>query len=1019
MTTPPPTILPQQPWYLTFHDLMPHRVREILLVSSPYDAFTLEEDGRLTERIFTEYSELNLSTAPRITHAPSGARAMELMAERHFDMVLTMVRIPDTDVSAFGRRVKETHPRTPVVLLVLTEADLGQFPGGVDPKGVDHVFWWTGDARILLAIIKLVEDRLNAPLDTRAAGVRVIIVVEDSIRRYSSFLSLLYAELMAQSNSLIAEGVNELHRLTRMRARPKLLLARTYEEAVDLFNTYREYVQALVTDVTYPRGGQEDENAGFKLVELVQSMEPALPILMQSAQPENAARAAELGVAYADKNSDNLLRRIRVFVTENLGFGEFVFRLPDGTEVGRARDMYGMEQALRTVPAASVSYHSNHNHFSLWMNARCMFDMARLVRPRTVEEFSGSEDLRRYLLKVMESARLKQQEGVVTELSSARGAVVGPFVRLGKGSIGGKARGLAFVNSLLARHNMASRYGEMAVQVPRSLVVPTDEFDRFMDQNHVLEEGQHNLDSRTILRRCLAGRLSEPFMRDLRSAVATMSGPLAVRSSSLLEDSQLQPFAGVYATFMLPNNHPDPEVRFADLCQAIKAVYASTYSEDARAYMAGTPYSIEEERMAVLVQEVAGRAHGTRFYPTMAGVAVSYNYYPVGPQKADDGLVMLALGLGQTVVQGGTTLQFSPRNPSILPQFRYGEDYLRCSQTQFFALDLGRVRVDLDTGSECSLRPYGLDVAEEDGSLGLVASVYSREDDIVRDNLSLRGPRVVTFHNILKWNALPLAAALSDLLDLFKEGMGCAVEVEFAVEAGDWGRPPQRGREPELPTLYVLQVRPQATQQMEAAIDTEGYPPGSVLCHTDRSMGHGVVEGIHDVVYVPRDDLEAHETPAVAAEVAELNTRLRAEGRPYLLVGPGRWGSSDPRLGIPVKWAHISGAKIIVETAFKDRDVEPSQGAHFFHNVTSFRIGYLTLSHADRSDGTGRVLDAAWLGAQPTAHVGREVRHIRLEHSLRVLLDGRRSAATILKPGTRLQSEVDDDEEGLARSTRE
>ncbi len=1007
--TPAPEGQPLDPWYSTFHDLMPNRVVEILLVSSPYDAYTLEEDGRLTERIFTEYSELNLSSAPRITHVSTGAGAMELLAHRRFDLVITMARIVDTDVSAFSRKVKAVYPKMPVVLLILSESDLGLFPGGVDTVGIDHVFWWTGDARILLAIVKLVEDSLNAPDDTQKADVRVIIVVEDSVRHYSSFLSLLYAELMKQSNSLVYEGVNELHRLMRMRARPKLLLATNYEQAMALFQRYEEYVVAVISDVRFPRarGGEEDPQAGFKLIEAIQPRQPELVVFLQSAEPANAVRALELGVAYADKRSPDLLKQIGTFVTESLGFGDFIFRLPDRTEVARARDLFQLEAVLRTVPDASLEYHATRNHFSVWLMARSMFELARRLRPRRMSEFGGTANLRAYLLRVLEESRRQQQEGVITDFSSRSGPGA-HFVRLGKGSLGGKARGLGFVSSIIARNGLRHRFEGMQVRIPRSVVIPTDEFDKFMESNQILAGGLANTDAKTVLGRCLSGQLSDALrLRDLPQAIAGMKGPLAVRSSSLLEDSQLQAFAGIYATYMLPNNHPDPEVRFRELCQAIKAVYASTYSDDARAYIAGTPYSIEEEKMAVLIQEIVGRPHGERFYPHASGVAVSYNYYPMGAQKAEDGLAMVALGMGQTIVQGGMTVQFSPSSPGLLPQFGSARDYLQFSQSKFYALDLSKDRVNfLEADDDISLRQYDLDAAEEDGTLALTGSVYSRDDDLIRDNLKLPGTRLVTFHNVLKYEALPLAPALAELLKQFTVGLGGAVEMEFALDGGDWGNLSLPG-EPVPPSLYVLQVRPQATQRMDSNVETEGWPEEETLCRTDRSLGHGVVDGIRDIVFVRREDLAANETPAVAQQVGIVNARLVAEKRPYLLVGPGRWGSSDSRLGIPVKWAQIAGAKVIVETNFTDREVEPSQGTHFFHNVTSFRIGYLTLSHVDRQ-GTAerRSLDVGWLDQQPVFFSTPEVRHIRLEDPIRVRLDGRKSTAVILKPAPSVEDEV-------------
>ena len=997
MSNDAPAALRTAPWDSVFHDLMPNRVREVLLVSSPYDAFILEEDGRLTDRIFTEYSELNLSNAPRITHVSSGQRAMEMIAERRFDLVMTMVRIADTDANAFGRRVKAHFPELPVVLLVRTEADLGQFGGqGLDRAAVDHVFCWTGDARILIAIIKLVEDGLNIAHDLQA-GVRAIIVVEDSVRRYSAFLSILYTELMKQSESLVAEGLNDLHRMVRMRSRPKVLLATSYEEAMAHFDRYQEAIIAVISDVRFPHNGADEAQAGFELVKEMRGKLPDLAVLMQSAESSNAARAEQAGLRYADKNSPNLLKDIRDFVKESLGFGDFVFRLPDRTEVGRARHAYELEQMLKTVPAESIAYHASRDHFSHWLTARCLFDIANKIRPKKISDFGGPEAIRKFLVDALAEERTRLQEGSISDWSAKPDAAnAAQFIRLGNGSIGGKARGLAFVGSLIARHGLADRFEGLSIRVPYSVVVPTDEFDKFMEA-HKIQTGA-GATQKEIHNRFMAARLSDDLRHKLRRTVAPLQGPLAVRSSSLLEDSQLQPFAGIYSTIMLPNNHFDPEERFGQLCRALKAVWASTYSDDARAYIARTQYSVEEEKMAVLIQEVVGQSYdGQRYYPHVAGVAVSYNYYPIGHQKAEDGLAYVALGLGQQIVQGGAALQFSPGEPSVLPQFGSAEDYLRYTQKGFFALDLTQVTPSYEGAG--ATREFDLKTAEDDGPLSLVGSVYSPDDDAIRDDLSVHGPRVVSFHNVLRWGALPLAPALEELLALFREGLGCPVEIEFALDAGDYGRKVPAGRPRREPCLYVLQVRPQATQALEGVVQTEGFDEQRVFCKTDRSLGHGVIEGMRDIVYVKRSNLQAHETPIVAAQVGQLNAKLLADKTPYLLVGPGRWGSSDPRLGVPVKWAQIAGARVIVETVFDDRDVEPSQAAHFFHNVTSFRIGYLTISNVDKREAADkRSLDAAWLEQQPVVEDLGEVRHVRLEKPLRALLDGRASVATILKP---------------------
>lgn len=982
----------RETWYRRFHDLMPFRVREVLLVSSPYDAFILEEDGRLTERLFTDYSELNLSSAPRITHATSGSHALELLKTRGFDLVVSMVRLADMDVIAFNAEVKKRAPRMPTVMLAFTEAEIEQFPKALH-EVVDHVFLWTGDSRIMLAMIKQVEDRLNVDPDTKSAGVRVIVVVEDSVRYYSAFLSVLYSELMTQSQSLISEGLNDLHKLMRMRARPKVLHARTYEQALDHLSRYHRYIFAAICDVRFWRDGKLEAKAGFELAKAFREKLPDIPILMQSSDSENAVIAEYLGLPYSDKCSDHLIYDIRRFLKEGLGFGDFVFRLPDRTEVGRAKDMYEMEQVLCTVPSRSIEYHASRDHFSLWLMARSFFQLAEKIRPTKVGHFDSIEAVREHLLAVLRKARMQEQEGVIADFSPRR-SKISHFLRLGSGSIGGKGRGLAFAHSLLAHHNLIDRYDGLEVRIPRSVLIGTDEFDRFIDENDLAQKISGLEEDNLVLEQFLDATLPEALKRQLFVAVEDFGGPLAVRSSSLLEDSHFLPFAGIYSTFMLPNSDPDPQMRFDELCRGIKAVYASTFSQNARSYISGTPYRIEEEKMGVVIQEMVGRNHKKRFYPEISGVGLSYNYYPVGHQRAEDGIVMLSLGLGENIVSGGSVLQFSPSTPDVLPQFPSARDFLKYSQAQFFALDMTRTEVDFFSGAEGSLGRYDLKIAEEDGALAIAGSVYLPDEDRIRDNLNMPGPRVVTFNNILRWNAIPLAEALDDLLRIVHHGIGCPVEIEFAIDMGDWGRHAPTGMKRRSPRLYVLQIRPQVQQLYSSRIETEGCDEDEILCHTDCALGHGHVEDIRDVVYVKRNDLDSFTTPKVAEQVGKINARLQQEQAPYLLVGPGRWGTSDSRLGIPVQWKQIAGAKIIVETAFNNRIVEPSLGTHFFHNITTFRIGYLTLNQ----DAQGHPFDQAWFDEQPAAHESQHVRHVRLPRPLRIRLNGQEGKAVILKP---------------------
>ena len=1026
---------------------MPHRIREVLLVSSPYDAFTLEQDGRLTERLFARYSELNLSSAPRITHASSGSKAMEIMTRRRFDLVITMVRLEDMDVYAFGREVKKQFPNMPVVLLAFTEAELVGVSEPSDTNPLDRVFLWTGDTRILLSIIKQIEDTRNAPYDTSKGGVRVILVVEDSIRRYSIFLSQLYEELMVQSHSLIEEGLNDLHKLMRMRTRPKILLANDYEKALSLFSAYSKHIFALITDVRFPKDGSVNSGAGFVLVKEVQKTKGTdFPILVQSSEPENAVIAKSLEVTFADKNSDTFLGSLHDFLQQDLGFGDFVFRMPDGREVARARSMYEMEKIFVTVPGESLMEHARKNHFSRWLMARSMFDLAKQLRRQSVKDFSSTEELRETLLSLLRNSRLEDEEGTIIDFQATGTPSESPFVRLGAGSIGGKARSIAFANTTISRHEMEHRFGGLSIRIPKTIAIGSGEFQRFLDSNPQLQDfiklkddsttqtieptdsyqdrpfepskepkrrdakEKHKLDEETLIKNFLGGKLPEPFIKKLRLAFEEINGPIAVRSSSLLEDSHFQPFAGIYSTYILPNNHESKETRFQELSRAIKAVYASTFSRNAREYISQTPHKLEEERMGVVIQEMVGQRHEDLFYPIISGVALAHNYYPRGYQKSEEGIVMASLGLGHTIVLGGSALQFSPSTPQLLPQYASPKDMVKHSQTSFLALDMTKSIVDFLEGTESSLTPQGLVRAEKDGNLDMVGSVYDPAGDRIRDNFNRPGPRVISFNNILRWNAIPLAPALEELLKLFRHGMGCPVEIEFAVDRGDYARSVPRGKKRREPCLYVLQVRPQARLVFHDHIKTEGFPKDQILCHTRHALGHGVIDTIKDIVYIKSSTITSFDTPKAAGEVGKINKSLRAEKRPSLIIGPGRWGTTDPALGIPVQWGDITSAKVIIETDFNDKTVEPSQGSHFFHNITSFQIGYLTLTGSEQeTDNTPSneddfsppneaYLDRIWLDSIPATHETNFVRHVRLDHPLRVLIDGLTGNATVIKP---------------------
>jgi len=971
------------PWQQRFQSLQPYRVLDILLISSAYDAFVLEEDGSLTDRLYSHYLELSLSATPRISHASSAASALRMLRARHFDLVIMVVRPGGAEADELSRSIKSYTPGLPVVLLVFDESDLEAFPDQRVPPTIDRVFLWGGSTDVLLGAIKSVEDTRNATHDTEVAGVGVMIVVEDGIRGYSSFVSLLYPLLFQQTQSLIAEGLNDHHRLLRMRARPKILLATTVAEAEALYHRYADYLTALLTDMRMPNlAGQQHPRAGLELAKRWRRERWDLPVLFQSAETELASEAERMGGWFVDKNAADFRSRVRRFFVEALGFGDFVFRLPDRTEVGRARDVYELERLLPSIPEASIRYHAESNHFSLWLTARSLFHLARRIRPMRLEDFGDADSLRTDFVRMLREARFYEQEGVITDLGSRNRGTDSRFIRLGRGSIGGKGRSVAFVSSLIVRHGLLTRHPGLQIRIPKTLVLGTDAFDRFMDELDVpalidLE------DDAELNRRIQEASLPDDVLQDLRLAFANLEGPLAVRSSTLLEDSRFRPFAGVYHTEMLANDGHHQE-RFEALCRAIKTVYASTYAVRAKRYLAGTPHDAEEQKMAVCIQQVVGRDYGHgRYYPVLSGVAQSCNLYPVGGQLAEDGVAHLALGLGHTVVSGGIALRFSPGHPSSLPQYPDAVSFVRGCQRHFYAIAVGNSDA---LGRVAGVHRYELKDAEEDGTLRHVASVYNAQDDVLRDNVRLSGPRVVTFNNILKWRSIPLAEALVALLRLLREGLGEEVELEFAVDLPDQGDEEAR--------LYVLQVRPQGSLRFaDLEVHPDDVPTDSRLATTDLALGHGSSPPLFDVVHVVADPLLPQTQHALCAEVAAVDRELREAKRPYLLIGPGRWGSSDGTLGLSVSWSDISGARVIVETPIGKRRVEPSQGTHFFRNITAARVAYLTI--ADTEDSW---LRRPWLEAAWRAQGGEEaamVRHVRLDEPVRALLDGRRSLGVI------------------------
>ncbi len=969
-----------------FGTLMPFRVQEIMLVASLYDAYTLEEGGRLTELLLNEYRELNLSFAPHVTRASTGEEALRLLETRRYDLVISMTRLGDMEVITLARAVKEKQPDLPVITLAFSPRELARLQERQEDGDIDRLFFWSGDVRLLLAIIKLVEDRRNIEHDTQACGVRTILLIEDSVRFYSAYLPLLYTEILNQTHALMEEGINLSHRLLRMRARPKILLASSFEEAWKDYTAFKDSLLGVISDVRFPRAGQKDPEAGLEFVRRVKAVDPNTPVVLQSSEVGLAPRAVSLGAGFIHKDSPHLLHDLRGFMLDNFGFGDFVFRLPDGTEVGRAADLQGMVEVLRKVPDASLRHHASHDHFSNWLRARTEFGLASLLRPRKASEFASTEEIRRFLIEALSRFREETQRGIVTDFSRQRFDASTDFTRIGSGSLGGKARGLAFMNSVLNRFGMARRIAGVEIVVPPTAVVATDVFDSFIDQGDLRARVLEDLDDAEVVRHFLATKLPSAIYGDLEAFLQQVTYPLAVRSSSLLEDSQYQPFAGVYSTYMLANNHPDVKVRLDQLCDAIKLVYASTYFRGAKAYLEATSNRVEEEKMAVIIQQVVGHPHEHYHYPDFAGVALSTNFYPTGDLKPEDGVAFVALGLGRTVVEGMKCLRFSPRQPANLPQFATIKDMLHNSQREFFAVDTSRPAAYPELRDDFNLEILDLPAAERHGTLAAVGSVYSAENEVVYDGIHRPGVRLVTFAHVLKHGLFPLAETLQLLLELGSRCMSCPVEIEFAaLLSRDEERPHQFG---------FLQIRPLAGGYDAMEIAAELEEASDPLCATDIALGHGRIGGIRDVVYVPPGRFDRGQTLAIAEEIGQLNKQLSREGRPYLLIGPGRWGSADRWLGIPVRWAQISGARVIVETDLDDFRVTPSQGTHFFQNLTSFQVGYLTVNQG----AGGGALDWEWLAAQPAIGETRFLRHLRLPQALTVLIDGRRGRAQVLKP---------------------
>lgn len=973
--------------FKVFHELMAFKIREILLVSSPYDAYIMEEDGRLASRIINEYRGLNLSQPPRVTRTSSAYEALSLLSKRRFDMVITMPHLDEMDGFALGLEVKKINSAMPVILLSHTTRGVYPPPTNRNCEGIDKIFIWTGVSDLLLAVTKNAEDRINIDFDTRKAMVRVLILVEDSPVYYSSFLPLIYKEIVKQTQAVLEIGLNEEHRLLTMRARPKILHAANYEEAVELYEKYHPYLFGVISDARFPKKGTLDDNAGFLLLSQIRKEIPDLALLMLSADPKNRKKADEIPALFLDKNSPNLLSEIHEFFVNHLGFGDFVFRLPDGREIDRACNLRMLEQKVAQIPDESLWYHASRNHFSRWLMARSEIGLASTFREVQASEFESPNAIREYIITNIHSLRRWRQRGVVAQFKVDQfDPDVSDFVKIGQGSLGGKARSLAFMSAMLQEHpQIHEKYPQVNIEIPKTLVISTDGFEAFVTENGLKEYSREDVTDEEVKEAFLKADLPKWLFSELEAYLSHIKYPLSVRSSSLLEDAQFQPYAGLYQTYMIPNNHPLPSKRLEHLVTAVKLVFASTYYESPKAFARKTSAQPQEEAMAIIIQGLAGQVYGEYYYPAISGVAQSHNFYPVSHMKPEEGIARIALGFGKTVMDGERSLRFCPKYPNILPQFSTVEDILANSQRYFYALRVRNYPEALNFEKNSNLEKRELDEADGEFPVRELTSTYVPDEHRIRDTGYMPGPKILTFAQILKYGRIPLPELLFNFLDLGRKAMGCPVEIEYSVNLNAGGK--------RKCDFYFLQMRPMAGGQESFEVEITPQEIERAACYSCQALGTGTNENIADIVYVKPDEFRPEATGQMTLEIGRLNADLVRVKRPYLLVGPGRWGSADRWLGIPVQWKDISGVGAIIELRNEKLRADPSQGSHFFQNITSLGIHYITVSE---TEGSGDRFDWKWVDSLPAAGETEFVRHVRLDKPMTLKIDGKSSECVIL-----------------------
>lgn len=982
-----PTILPTSfdPHFKVFHELMPFKVQEILLVSSLYDAFIMEEDGSITTRLLHEYHGLNLSKAPKVTRVSTGEEALAAIEAKNFDLVITMPYLAGMDAFDLGGQIKAIRPALPVILLTHNPRSLLPLPTVPDQSSIDDVFLWCCEDELLMAIIKNVEDHANVDNDTAKAMVRVIIYVEDSPEYRSMFLPAIYREVVRQTQAVLDESINERHRLLRMRARPKILMAHSYEEALQLYETYKPFVFAVISDARFPQNGKVEGRAGERFLARVREEVVDLPLLMLSSEAENKLRAEAIPAVFIGKHSAHIHEELHDFFLTYLGFGDFVFRLPDSSPICSASNIVEFERELAHVPDESLQYHALRNHFSNWMMARSEVRLARSLHRDFIGDINKVGEMRKNIITKVRSLRKLRQQGVITGFDRENYEPdITEFVKIGDGPIGGKASGLAFMWGCLQRpESEDSILSKQRVAIPRSMVISADGFDDFVSQNHLILSD--DMSDEHIADLFIDARLPPWLRQELETFLQRCTFPLSVRSSSLLEDGQFRPYAGLYSTYFLTNNHEDFHERLSQLESAIKMVYASTWFASPQAFSRGVGSGGREDSMAVIVQELIGADYNSRWYPAISGVAQSHNYYPVQDMQPTDGIAHIALGVGKTVVEGERNLRFSPAHPQKLIQFSTVEDILANCQRQLYALDMSNPTCL--NRYNANLRRYDVQDVEIDLPVGLLASTYVPEEHRIRD-INMSGVKILTFAQILKHSVYPLGEILTELLSIGRNGMGSEVEIEFAVQLGETL---------DQSTFYLLQIRPMVTGSERADVGICDHEIQQSICYSTQSLGHGRITNIMDVIFVKPDAFDPAATRDIAREIGGINRSLQVEGRNYLLIGPGRWGTNDHWLGIPVQWSDISSVQAIVEVRSDLLRADPSQGSHFFQNITSLGIPYLTVDEKNGANGQDSDrLDWDWLLEFPANHDGTWVRHLRLNYPLTIKCEGSDSTGIIM-----------------------